>query len=637
MPGPVAPRPRAGAGGRSYTAAPAGHDRAWAIGGAGLAAMTSCFVALVLAGVVPGRAAVGLQDAGALTHWGLPAVGLLTNLAAVGTVGSVLVGAVLLRGRPDGRLSEVARGAVTDAGHWAAAWAMLVAVQLLLTVSEIAAVPLTGIDGTAFGSVLGSTQGRALCVTASLALVVVIVSGRVRTVTGARELVLVAAAGLVPLAAAGHASSAADHDVATSALVVHVLAATVWTGGLAGLVLHLRHRPMALAAAVPRFSTLALAAYVALAGSGLLAALTRLDASVATWSSSYGVMVLLKMAALVGLGVVGHVHRRRTVPRLLDAGAARPFLRLAAVELVVMGTAMGLAAALSRTPAPAAVVRSNHATGHPSLPGVVDPFSVVELATAWRPNAVVVVVLALALATYVNGVRTVRRRGGDWPRVRTFAFASGVLVALVDLCSGVATYAPAMVSVQVAQLLVAMLVVPALLLLGAPATLVPRVREDAWPRVGRRQGASRAERAVGHPLAGAAVSCALVLAVYRTPLIELSQRSFWLHMLVLAVAVVSGVLLLWPVMGADGADGPARLGEWDWGIVGLASCLALLAVQLRYGDRLMAGEWFLELRWSWVDPVADQRVAGAVVALAAACVLLMALLPATGLMRRARS
>lgn len=625
MPGQGLSPPTTRASDRPRAAAAAGRDATAAVTAACLTAVTACLVVLVLSGGLVRAVADGLPDAGGLTRWGLPLAGLLTNLAAVGTVGSLLVGAALLPARENGGLSDIALRAVTAARSWSAAWAVFAVAQLLLTVSDIAAVPVGRLDVSGLVRVLTSSQGTAVAAAVLVASVVVVVSGRARTPTSARVLLLVAVAGLLPSAATGHVSSAVDHDVAVSAMVVHVVAATLWTGGLVGLALHLRDRPPALAVAAGRFSVLALVAYVALAGSGVLAVLTHLGASSATWSSSYGVIVLLKATALAGLGVVGAVHRRRTVPRLVDAGGG-PFLRLAAFELLVMGIAMGLATALSRTPAPPAVAAAPaHGTGHPSLPGVIEPFSIVELTTAWRPNAVVVVLLGVALSTYAVGVRRVRRSGADWPRARTVAFASGVLVALVDLCSGVATYAPAMVSVQVSQLLVALLVVPALLLLGAPAQLAAQVGPDVAPIA----------RLVAQPLTGAAVSCALLVAIYRTPLIELSLRSSWVHLLVLAAAVCSGLLLLWPVLGAEVADRAALHAEWVWSIAGLAGCLAVLGAQLRYGDRLMAGAWFVELRWSWVDPVADQRVAGGVVALAAASVLGLALLPIGRVSRRA--
>ena len=52
----------------------------------------------------------------------------------------------------------------------------------------------------------------------------------------------------------------------------------------------------------------------------------------------------------------------------------------------------------------------------------------------------------------------------------------------------------------------------------------------------------------------------------------------------------------------------------------------MLAVQLRYGDQPLGAVWFLELRWSWVGPVAGQRLGGALVAVAAAVMLVLAVL-----------
>ena len=104
----------------------------------------------------------------------------------------------------------------------------------------------------------------------------------------------------------------------------------------------------------------------------------------------------------------------------------------------------------------------------------------------------------------------------------------------------------------------------------------------------------------------------------------MSQRSSWMHLAVLTLALVSGLLLLWPVLGAEVTPRPGGATEWQWAVVGVAGCLAILAAQLRYGDRLLAAEWFLELRWSWIDPVADQRLAGALVAVASVAVVVVA-------------
>lgn len=595
---------------------------------AGLTVAAVFVLALVVGGGLPVAAPDGLQDAGTFTGWALRLISLLANLTAVLTVGSLVVGAFLVPIRPGGRLDGPALRSATHAGRWAAAWTALTVLSVVVTASDVAAVPLADLRPHVVAALTSTNPGRALCLVAVVAGVLAAVAGRATTVWQARVLLLVAVGGLLPTVVTGHASSAADQEVAVSGLVVHVVAAALWTGGLAGVVMHLRSSPAALALAAPRFSTLALASYLALAASGLLAVSARLGISLSAWTSGYGALVVAKIAVLVALGAIGHVHRRRTLPRLAGSGAVAPFLRLAGAELAVMGAAAGLAAALSRTPTPTApIVPSSHGPRHSTLPDVVEQISLAELATAWRPNALVLVVLGLTLASYVVGVRVLHRDGHRWPAGRSAAFAAGVIVALVNFCSGVATYAPAMVSVQVSQLLIALLLLPALLLCGAPLTL--------WLEAGRTEGTSRPRRllesrigrALANPVTGAAASSALLLAVYRTPLIEVSQRSSWTHLLVLALAVAAGLLLLWPVLGIDPVPEPRGTGERLACLAGVAGCLALLAVQLGHGDRLLAGEWFLELRWGWVDPVADQSLAGVIVGAAAVGLLLLA--PAT--------
>jgi putative copper resistance protein D len=119
-----------------------------------------------------------------------------------------------------------------------------------------------------------------------------------------------------------------------------------------------------------RYSTLALACATAVAASGLVNALLQVQAPAAL-VSGYGFLVLGKAAAFALLIVCGWLHRRTTLRAFAARGPApaglpaaadprlpappaplRPFLKLAAAELVVMAAAYGLAIALARTPLP---------------------------------------------------------------------------------------------------------------------------------------------------------------------------------------------------------------------------------------------------------------------------------------------
>ena len=388
--------------------------------------------------------------------------------------------------------------------------------------------------------------------------------------------------------------------------MVHDVAALLWPGGLPALVRHLRRDPPGLAVAAPRFSVLALGSYVALAGSGVLALTATVPlaawTTTAAWHSAYAGIVAAKVACLLALGVIGHRHRRRTLP-LLALGRPGAIRRLAVVELVVMGAAVGLAAALARTPAPPVTSPSGGPHGH----AAVDPISLAGLLGAWRVNAVVLVVLLVALTAYLTAVHRVVDSGTSWPVRRSVAFIAGLILAFLTACSGAAAWAPLLLSVHVAQLLVAMLAVPALLLLGRPVTLV-RGAAGSVPAV--------VVRVVEHPAIGAAATCVVLLGVLRTPFVEVSLGSPWWHLAALAAGTGAGLALLAPALDRPEPPSPAgadRVGS----LLVVGSCLALLAVQLLTSDGLLAADWFLELRLGWADPVADQRLAGLLTATAA--------------------
>jgi putative copper resistance protein D len=139
-------------------------------------------------------------------------------------------------------------------------------------------------------------------------------------------------------------------------LSVHVVAASVWVGGLLALLVHGRGADD-LAPAAARFSTVALGCFVATGLSGLLAAWLVLGGTVdgvpTALGSGYGALLVAKTVALVALGLFGRQHRRRTLPRLA-AGDARGFRRFAAVEAAVMLATVALAVGLAASPPPAA-------------------------------------------------------------------------------------------------------------------------------------------------------------------------------------------------------------------------------------------------------------------------------------------
>jgi len=132
------------------------------------------------------------------------------------------------------------------------------------------------------------------------------------------------------------------------ALVVHLVAAAIWVGGLLALVVHLRSFPDQLRIAVPRFSTIALVCVLAVGISGVLESMVMLYGWSDLSGTDRGHLMLGKTAAFVLLAALGYWHRLRTV-RPARSGRLAPLLRLAAGELILMGGTVGIAVLLSAT------------------------------------------------------------------------------------------------------------------------------------------------------------------------------------------------------------------------------------------------------------------------------------------------
>jgi copper transport protein len=213
-------------------------------------------------------------------------------------------------------------------------------------------------------------------------------------VSGRREkLILNACGGVLAIVLAltwaivGHSSVGMQVPLAEAADAVHLLAMAAWGGGLLMLAaVALRGEPRhaaasrPLAAAVARFSPLALASVTALAATGAYQAWREVGSWAPLAGTSYGRLLLIKSAGLAVLAVFG-AHARRvlagqppwrafawTVPARLRTGGPGQ-LRPGAVPVLTAagGTRAWPAGDLAGVPAPA-VGRAAAASGSPAVP-----------------------------------------------------------------------------------------------------------------------------------------------------------------------------------------------------------------------------------------------------------------------------
>ena len=606
-----------------------------ALGLAGVAAVAS---GLVLSGAA---AATLVADPGAFTRWGLPLARVVNDVAASLTIGLLVLAAVALPAsgaarRPQRttsgtspRVDGVTLTAVRAAAGAGGVWVVAGIVVLVLSYARLAGVSPAD---PAFAGQLGRFVTsidllRSLLISVLVAAVVATGAAVATRHTTAGWLAVLALGALLPVALTGHAAGSSDHELAVDSLAFHLVGVTVWVGGLAALVA-LRGRLGALApAVVRRYSTLALWCFVLVAGSGVVSAAIRLGG----WSglsSRYGVLVLLKVTALVLLGLAGVAHRRRTITRLdaaatgAQAAARRlvaPFWRLAIGEVVVMGAALGFAVALANSEPPVQEVVSSDValavTGYPMPPA---PDATTWL-TAWRVDLLWATVAALMIGLYLAGVVRLARRGDRWPVLRTLAWVAGGLVMVWATSGAPGIYGRVLFSSHMLGHMIMSMVVPPLLVLGAPVTLALRT-------VAARRDGSRGPRewlleivhsrllgALGHPIVAAGLFAVSLIVFYYSPLFELALRTHTGHVLMHLHFLLVGYLFASVLIGVD--PGPHRP-PYPMRLLLLFATMAFHAffgVALVSGSQLLAGDVLGELGRTWGrTPIADQQYGGAV-------------------------
>jgi len=155
-----------------------------------------------------------------------------------------------------------------------------------------------------------------------------------------------------------------------------------------------------------------------------------------------------------------------------------------------------------------------------------------------------------AAAVYLAAVRRDARRR-SWPRGRTVAWLSGVVVLLVGSAGPVAEAAqPSFTAHAAGHVLVGMLG-PLLLVLGAPVTLALRVLPVNRARQVTRVLNSRLARVLTEPLVAATLTIGGLWLLYTTALFALAQHHPGVHLLVHLHLVVAGYLLPATLVGPD--------------------------------------------------------------------------------------
>jgi putative membrane protein len=203
-----------------------------------------------------------------------------------------------------------------------------------------------------------------------------------------------------------------------------------------------------------------------------------------------------------------------------------------------------------------------------------------------------------AAATYL-GLALAERRRRTWPAGRVVAFLLGAAAVGGALSPRVDTWADGDFSAHMAQHLLLAMVGPLGMVLGAPVTLLLRtLPHPAARRLGRLLHGP-AVRALTRPTVALALSSGGLVALYLTPLYELSTRHVAVHALVHTHLLLSGALFAWVIAGPDPAPGRAGVGA-RLIVLGAAIAVHASVAQLLYAGLLVRVH----------EPIVEMQAAG---------------------------
>ncbi|MFD4292534.1 cytochrome c oxidase assembly protein [Rhodococcus sp. NPDC058532] len=580
-------------------------------------------VAAIIVGLSASEALVrlGIPDPGPLTTYGLPAVKAIGEVAAVIAIGSLLLASFLVPPQKSGVLDVGGYRAVRTASNAAIVWAACALVLVPLTVSDTAGQPFAEAlkPENLWKAIPQIELAGAWRNTAILAILLAVCSRMLLRWNWTPVVLGLGIVTLIPLALTGHSSAGGSHDMATNSLLWHLIAASVWAGGLFALLVHARRGGEHTDLAARRFSVIATAAFVIMAFSGVINGLVRLPLD-ELFTSTYGWLLVAKTVALVILGVFGFLQRRRALPALAaDPTSRGALVRFAGGEAIVFAATIGLAVGLGRTPPPPEDIRPTPAEvqlGY-NLDG---PPTVSRLMFDWRFDLIFGTAAIIAAVWYVIGVRRLKARGDAWPIGRTVAWLLGCATLLIGTSSGLGRYAPAVFSVHMGAHMALSMLAPVLLVLGGPMTLALRALKPAGSdgAPGPREWLlaalhSRFSRFVTHPLVASVLFVGGFYALYLGGIFGSTLDSHGAHLLMNLHFILSGYLFYWVVIGIDPA--PRQIEP----VTKLAMVFGSLPFHAFFGIALMStmeviGGWYYRsLALGWNDDLfGDQKVGGGI-------------------------
>ena len=591
------------------------------------AALLAASLVAVLWGLAIGGAADerALLDPGAVVRYGLPFSRTVINLAIGGLIGSTLMAVWAFS---------------TERKEYRIALDFAAAAAALLTVASGAVIMLTYIDVSGmelsndplFGAGLAQflteiELGQLWLFELLLAAVTTVAAFAIRGRRMTLVLLTLAIITVLPLAQQGHAAGASGHAQAVNALIVHMVGAAVWIGGLLTLIFVSRSVDRdRLSTLTSRYSPLALLAFIGVASSGVVAAAQRIGSWDALVGTGYGQIVILKTVTIVVLGGFGALHRQWLIPRIASSDRGRAvFAWLVVAEFIVMGVANGLAGALGRSATPVnidplrdqggPISSAEWLTGDP-LPPEID---VMTFFVQWKFDLAWGLVCAFGLAFYIAGVVLLRRRGDRWPIARSIAWVVGIFALFYTTNGPLNAYEQYLFSMHMLGHMMLAMTIPLVLVLAAPVTLALRATakrtDGSW---GGREWImwmiqTPYSKIITNPIVAAVIFVGSLWIFYFTPILRWAMETHLGHQWMIIHFLIGGYLFNLSMIGVDPV--PYRF-PYPLRLVTLFATMAshaFFGVTIMTGDNLLAADWFGAMGRTWgAVPLEDQAIGGGI-------------------------
>lgn len=459
------------------------------------------------------------------------------------------------------------------------------------------------------------TLGRYLAVQALVALIVFIAAFKIRSVITTAVLMFIALVGITAPVFQSHAASSGSHMLVIGSLVIHVIALSLWVGGVFAIAF-LSSTDRAIA--VPRFSQLALWSAIAVVLSGVVNAWARLN-FVDAWDSAYARIVIAKSIATIVLIWFGYLHRKNLEKKSEINWFS--FGRLLAIEALIMGVTVVMGSWLSSNASPdrpgeqefsaALSIVGINTPGEPTLSRVL---------FGYEPNSLIIGVLVLLVALYIKGVVVLTKRGDKWPVGRTISFALGISAVDFATSGGLGLYANFSFSYHMIAHMVIGMIAPIGLVLGAPITLALRTLPQG--RNPQERGVRGSLIVVLHskvgiiftnPIIALIIFDGSLFALYFTDLFSVLMSTHVGHLFMTLHFLVAGYIFFSVIIGVD--PNPRKIPHLLRIVVLFAamSIHAFFSVALMSATTLIDKGYYASIQTPWVtDLLADQKLGGSI-------------------------